>query len=111
MRHKALALLSNFEYISHPVKIISHRREVGAAIVTLRDYFWRKEEPWGVIDLPSGRRMAIPLAWTDIPKNKLPVLIQRPQLDARRLLEMATFCQQLQTPQKPKHRKKISETK
>jgi hypothetical protein len=109
MRQKALARLSDFAYITQPVKIVRHRREVGATIVTLRDYFWRKEEPWGVIDLPTGRRTAIPLAWTDIPKDKLPMLIRSPQLDALRLLEMATFCQQLPPPKR--HRKRASGTK
>jgi hypothetical protein len=111
MRQKALAQLSDFSYIHQPVKIVRHRRKVGATIVTLRDYFWHKEEPWGVIDLPSGKRTAIPLSWTDIPKDKLPAVIRSPQLDARRLLEMAKFCQQLPIPKRRQNRKSSPETK
>jgi hypothetical protein len=108
MRRKALALLSGFSYIDRPVKIIKHRRKVGGSLVTLCDFFWRKEEPWAVVQLSSGKRTAIPLEWTDVPKSAIPVLTAGPQIEALRLLEMAAFCQQLLSRKKNKRRRRSS---
>jgi hypothetical protein len=106
MGQKALVLLSDFPYIGCAVKIIKQRRKVGGSIATLCDCFWRKEEPWGVVQLPSGKRTAIPLASTDIPQKAMPVRKTKPQVDARKLLEMAVFCQQLPPPKKRGRRRK-----
>lgn len=83
------------------MKIIKNRRKVGGSLATLRDCFWHKEELWGVVQLPSGKKAAVPLNSTDIPREALPVLMREPRIDAIRLLEMANFCQQLP---RPKHR-------
>ena len=107
MGQKALALFPDFSYIGCPVKVIKQRRQAGGSIVTLRDCFWRKEDPWGVVQLPSGKRTAIPLASTDIPKEAMPVRKKKPQVDAPRLLEMARFCQQLPPPKKHPRRRKL----
>jgi hypothetical protein len=107
MRRKALDLLSRFSYINQPVKVRKRHRGIGGQVVTLRDVFWHKEEPWGVVQLPSGTRTAIPLAWTDIPKKVFPSRMTTPQIDAIRLLEMSRLCQQLSSrPARPSKRKR-----
>jgi hypothetical protein len=97
MRQKALDLLSRFSYINGPVKITKRCRPLGGQVVTLRDLFWHKEEPWGVVQLQSGTRTAIPLSWTDLPKDAFPTRMSAPQIDALRLLEMSRFLQQVNT--------------
>ena len=87
------------------MKITKNCRKVGGSLATLRDCFWHKEEPWGVVQLPSGKKAAIPLASTDMPMEGLPVLMRSPQIDAMRLLEMAKFCQQLPPPKNRKRRR------
>jgi hypothetical protein len=87
------------------VKITKNRRQVGGALATLRDCFWHKEEPWGVVQLPSGKKAAVPLASTDIPREAFPVLMRSPQIDAMKLLEMAKFCQQLPASKKRQRRR------
>ena len=108
MRQKALVLLSDFSYIGRPVKITKNRGQVGGSLATLRDCFWREEKPWGVVQLPSGKRAAVPLSATDIPRTSLPVLSRTPQIDALRLLELAKFCQQLPPPKPNKRRRRAS---
>jgi hypothetical protein len=110
MRQKALALLSSFPYIRRPIKITKNRRKVGGSLATLRDCFWHKEEPWGVVQLPSGKKTAIPLSSTDIPIDAIPVLTTSPQIDAMTLLEMAKFCQRFPSLKKRKRRQR-SKTK
>jgi hypothetical protein len=105
MRQKALALLSGFRYIGRPIKINRNHGKFGGSLATLRDCFWRKEEPWGVVQLPSGKNAAVPLASTDIPREEWPVFIRSPQIDAMRLLELAKFCQQLPAKQHKSRRK------
>ncbi len=68
---------------------------MGGQVVTLRDVFWHKEEPWGVVQLRSGMRTAIPLLWTDVPEDVFPTRMPSPQIDALRLVEMSRFLQQM----------------
>lgn len=111
MRQKALALLSDFSYIGRPLKIIKRRRGLGGQFGTLRDVFWHKEEPWGVVQLPSGKRTAVPLSWTDVPTKAVPVKKKLPLVDALRLLEMARFCQPLGSRTKRRRRRKAPQAK
>jgi hypothetical protein len=97
MGQKALDLLSRFSYINRPVKITKRCCPMGGQVATLRDLFWHKEEPWGVVQLQSGTRTAIPLAWTDIPTKVYPSRKTSPQVDALRLLGMARFLQKMTT--------------
>src|SRR5579871_90808 len=48
------------------------RPSVGGAFATVRDYFWREDAPWLVLQLPDGRRSAAPAAWTGVPPQRLP---------------------------------------
>src|SRR5439155_27150611 len=42
------------------VRICKRRRQVGSEFATFLDFFWREDEPWVVLRLPSGRRTAVP---------------------------------------------------
>jgi hypothetical protein len=95
MQQKALALLSDFSYRGRLVKITKRRRSLGGQVGTVRDFFWRRHEPWIVVQLPSGIRVAVPACWTDIPQEQIPAKQQSPLVDPARLLEMARYCRQL----------------
>jgi hypothetical protein len=110
MRQKALDLLSRFSYINGPVKISKRCRPMSSQVATLRDLFWHKEEPWGVVQLQSGTRTAIPLSWTDLPQDAFPTRMSSPRIDALRLVEMSHFLQRMNaktmpsTKRKPQHK-------
>ena len=38
----------------------------------MTDYFWREDSPWLVLQLPDGRRVVAPAAWTDAPTDTFP---------------------------------------
>src|SRR5262249_51783765 len=59
-----------------------HQREVGGPFATVTDYFWREDPPWLVLQLPHGRRVAAPAAWTDLQTDKVPVTSNHPLLHA-----------------------------
>ena len=59
------------------------------------DYFWREDAPWLVLQLPTGRRVAAPAAWTDLPSDQAPMLSNRPLLNAHALLAMTPLCHRL----------------
>ena len=65
MSDKTQALLSP----GTSVRIRKHRRQVGSEFATFLDFFWREDEPWVVLRLPSGRRTAVPASWTDLPTD------------------------------------------
>jgi hypothetical protein len=80
-----------------PVRIIKHRRRVGGEFATGIDVFWREEEPWVVLQLPTGRRASIPAAWTDLPLDQFDVNEDRPEILPAGLLELARHCRGLQS--------------
>src|SRR4051812_39626714 len=73
----------------------SHRRAVGGHFATVTDYFWREDSPWLVLQLPDGRRVVAPAAWTDLPADTFPPTSDRPLLLAHALPQMARTCQRL----------------
>ena len=81
-----------------------HRRNIGGLFATVMDYFWREDTPWLVLQLPDGRRTAAPAAWTDLPSNTLPTMLDRPLLLAQALPSMTQLCQRLRSvrPRKPR---------
>ena len=92
MRHTPLSL--HFQGVR--VGILQGRQgEVGGPFATVTDYFWREDSPWLVLQLPDGRRVAAPAAWTDLPSDKIPTTWNRPLLHARSLLEMTSLCHRL----------------
>src|SRR5262245_53534972 len=73
-----------------------HQGGVGGAFASVTDYFWREDSPWLVLQLPDGRRVAAPAAWTDLPDSKVPMTSNRPLLHAQALSAMTSLCHGLQ---------------
>jgi hypothetical protein len=67
------------------------------------DYFWREDSPWLVLQLPDGRRAAVPAAWTDLPADTFPATPDRPLL-AQALPPLARLCRRLQAARPRKKR-------
>jgi hypothetical protein len=82
----------------------SGRRTVGGAFATVMDYFWREDSPWLVLQLPDGRRVAAPAAWTDLPSNTFPTTPDRPLLLASALPAMARLCRRLRSARPTRRR-------
>jgi hypothetical protein len=85
---------------------MKHRRRVGGEFATSIDLFWREDEPWVVLQLPSGRRMAIPASWTDLPKEQLPSGKDQPKLLPSGLIELARHCRGLRKTRSSHRRSK-----
>jgi len=80
------------------------RHSVGGVFATVMDYFWREDSPWLVLQLPDGRRVAVPAAWTDLPSNTFPTTPDRPLLLAPALPAMARLCRRLRSARPTKRR-------
>src|SRR5262249_39858850 len=90
------------------VRIVPHGRQVGARLGMVRDGFWKGEEPWVVLQLPSGQRIAVAAAWTDLPHQAVPAKKTSPLLHPAGLIALARYCRELKarprrrpTPSKP----------
>jgi hypothetical protein len=68
------------------------------------DYFWREDSPWLVLQLPDGRRIVAPAAWTDLPADTFPATTNRPLLLAQALPPLARLCRRLQSARPRKKR-------
>jgi hypothetical protein len=71
------------------------RHSVGGVFATVMDYFWREDSLWLVLQLPDGRRVTAPAAWTDLPSNTFPTTPNRPLLLGPALPAMARVCRRL----------------
>src|SRR5215471_10032479 len=85
-----------------PVRIRKHRRQVGGAFATLLDAFWRGDEPWVVLQLPAGRRTAVPVSWTDLSAELFTRSSAQAELLPAALLELSRYCQGLRRGQRPR---------
>ena len=74
---------------------MKHRRRVGGEFATLIDLFWREDEPWVVLQLPTGRRTAVPASWTDLATERFPSGKCQPEILPSSLLELAGYCRRL----------------
>ncbi|MBN1510655.1 MAG: hypothetical protein JXB13_01445 [Phycisphaerae bacterium] len=97
--------------MGRPVKITRRRRSLGGQVGTVRDFFWRKDEAWIVVQLPSGIRAAVPACWTDVPREDIPAKQGSPLVDPSRLLELARYCRELSTRARAKPRRKRRKAK
>jgi hypothetical protein len=88
MLDKTQALLSP----GTSVRIRKHRRQVGSEFATYLDFFWREDEPWLVLRLPSGHRTAVPVSWTDLPVDCFTQSISRAEILPAALLGLAQYC-------------------
>jgi hypothetical protein len=91
MQHKTQALLDPGQFVT----IRKHRRKVGGEHASVHDIFWREEEPWVVLQLPSGRRTAVPASWTDLPRELLSSTRSRAEIHPLALVELAKHCRSL----------------
>ena len=83
--------------IGRSVRIMKHPRRVGGQVGTVRDLFWKGDEPWLVIQLTSGRRVAVAYGWTDLPPDACPTPTIAPEILPSGLLAMATYWQGMKT--------------
>jgi hypothetical protein len=74
-----------------PVMIHQKDRCDGSEFATWIDVFWREDKPWVVLQLPSGRRTAVPASWTDL-DGQFSRREDRPQILPAGLLELARYC-------------------
>ena len=83
--------------IDRAVRIVKYYRRVGGQVGIVRDLFWKGDEPWLVIQLTSGRRVAVAYGWTDLPPDACPTLTIAPEILPSGLLAMATYWQGMKT--------------
>ena len=83
--------------LGRSVRIVKDHRRVGGQVGTVRDLFWKGDEPWLVIQLTSGRRVAVAYGWTDLPPDACPTQTIAPEILPAGLLAMATYWQGLKT--------------
>jgi hypothetical protein len=102
MSDKTRALLSHGSLIT----IRKYRRQVGGEFATFLDSFWREDEPWVVLRLPSGRRTAVPASWTDLPLGHFSLTKDQAEILPAALPELAQFCQDLRLARKQGQRRK-----
>jgi hypothetical protein len=100
MSHNPQAVLSRGKL----VKIHKRRCQASGEFATFFDFFWREDEPWVVLRLSTGRRIAMPASWTDLPKNAFPLSQGRAELLPLALLELSQHLRALQM--KPSRRTK-----
>jgi hypothetical protein len=67
---------------------------VGSEFATWIDVFCREDKPWVVLQLPAGRRTAVPASWTDL-DGRFSGGEDRPQILPSGLLELARLCHEL----------------
>ena len=83
--------------LGRSVRIVKSHRRVGGQVGTVRDLFWKGDEPWLVIQLTSGRRVAVAYGWTDLPSDACPTPTIAPEILPSGLLAMATYWQGMNT--------------
>ena len=79
------------------VRIVKYHRRVGGQVGTVHDLFWKGDEPWLVMQLTSGRRVAVAYGWTDLPPDACPTQTIAPEILPSGLLAMATYWQGMNT--------------
>src|SRR6516162_6961085 len=89
------------------VRIVRPRRRAGARLGTVRDGFWKGDEPWVVLQLPSGQRVAVAATWTDLARAAVPVKKTSPLLHPAGLMALARCCRELKA--RPRRRPSPSE--
>jgi hypothetical protein len=85
----ALHCIGKYATIVQPNK---YGRGVGGGFGLVHDIFWREEKPWVVLKLPTGRRLAVPAALTDLPFRMFSKPQQSVETEVPALLALAQFC-------------------
>ena len=78
-----------------------HRRRLGGFGV-VKDLFWKRNEPWVVVQLPEGNRVAAAVSWTDLAQQAHLTKKNRPQLDPHGLIDLAKTVQAIKTRRRQK---------
>jgi len=91
MEQKAQVLLASDALVGRYIKVVRCRRGIGDGLGRVRDLFWKGNEPWMVVQFPTGRRTAVPLCWTDLGQDAYPVKKTSPKLPPAGLLKMAEY--------------------
>jgi hypothetical protein len=81
---------------------VKYHRRIGGQVGTVRDLFWKGDEPWLVIQFTSGRRVAVAYGWTDLPPADCPTQTTAPEILPSGLLAMAIYWQSMQTRRRRK---------
>jgi hypothetical protein len=105
MRHKTQSSLHDQLVIGRYIRLVRNGRRLGGDLGTVRDWFWKGSEPWMVVQFPTGRRVAVPVCWTDLAPDAYPSKKTSPQLPAAGLLNMAEYLRGLK---RRRNRKPIS---
>jgi len=90
--------------LGRSVRIVKYHRRVGGQVGTVRDLFWKGDEPWLVIQLTPGRRVAVAYGWTDLPPECCPTQTIVPEILPVGLLAMATYWQGMKTRRRKRSR-------
>jgi hypothetical protein len=90
MQQKAQILTNTPSLIGRYAKIVKHRRRIGR-FGTVKDLFWKGDEPWLVLQLPTGIRVAVAVSWTDLPRERCLTKKKTPELLPVGLVELAKF--------------------
>jgi len=105
MSQKAQVLFQSESLIGRYVKLTKHRRRLGGFGI-VKDLFWKRNEPWVVVQLPTGSRMASAVSWTDLARQGRLTKKNRPQLAPDRLIELAEFVGEMKLRSRRKGKKK-----
>src|SRR5215471_799555 len=91
--------------IDRAVQIVKYSRRVGGQGGIVRDLFWKGDEPWLVIQLTSGRRVAVAYGWTDLSPEGCPTQPIAPEILPAGLRAMATYWHGMQTRRQKRSRR------
>src|SRR5262249_11932457 len=83
--------------LGRAVRIVKHHRRSGGQVGIVRALFWKGDEPWLVIQLTSGRRVAVAYGWTNLPPEGCPLPTTAPEILPSGLRAMAAYWQGMQT--------------
>ena len=101
MHQKAQVIFQERSIIGRYPRIVRHRRRIGE-FGTVKDLFWRGDEPWLVLQLPTGIRVAVAVSWTDLPRDSCLTKKKAPELLPAGLVELAKFVQGMTSRRRPR---------
>ena len=102
MQYKAPFIVQASPLIDRYIKIVKHHRQLGSQVGIVRDVFWKGDELWVVVQLTSGRQVAVAYGWTDLPAEGHPPKRDTPEIGPAGLLEMAQYWQRMKAGKHPK---------
>ncbi len=110
MQDKAPYIGKDSPLIGRYIKIVKHHRRLGGRVGIVRDVFWKGDEPWLVVQLPSGLQVAVAYGWSDLPSESRPHKRDTPEILPSGLLDMATYWRGMKARSRPKRSRKRPRT-